>query len=246
MEMENEHRDDRTTLLLGEDGMAKLKKSHVLVMGIGGVGGYVCEFLARAGVGHLTIVDNDVVKASNINRQIIATEETVDEKKIDVMKERLLSINNEIVINTIDEFYHPSRVEEFFSDKQYDYAVDAIDSLVPKISFIKECFERKIPIVSSMGAGGRIAPEHIKIADISETHHCRLASNVRYELKKIGITKGLTTIFSDEQMSSHCVRRDENLNNKVIAMGTISYLPAMFAGFAVSVVLRGLLENKNC
>lgn len=235
--------NDRTILLLGQDKVNILEKSHVLIAGVGGVGGYVCEFLTRAGVGEFTLVDHDTIKPSNLNRQIIATQETIGEDKVKEMKKRLQSIQPDVKINVIKEFYRPSQVEKIFGKPHYDYAVDAIDSLVPKISFLKECVVRHIPVVSSMGAGGRIVPEQIQIADISQTHHCRLAANVRNQLRKAGIDKGIKTVFSEETMASHCIRRDKKLNNKIVALGTISYLPAIFGGFIASVVLRDLIEK---
>lgn len=254
MQTNKEQWDDRTRLLLNETVLKKLKQSHILVAGVGGVGGYVCEFLARAGVGHLTIIDSDTVQTSNLNRQIIATRTTLGQPKTKVMRERLLNISPYIEVECINEFYTSDLAPLVFTDNKYDFAVDAIDSLSSKVSFLVECKQRAIEVVSSMGAGEKLAPEQVQIADISQTHHCRLAANVRRRLRKLGINTGIEVVFSDEQniycknVTSNCNQNSiaqPKENNTKKAIGTVSYLPAIFGGFLASVVIRRLTKKDS-
>ena len=192
-----ENRFSRTEALLGEQAMEKLKKARVAVFGIGGVGGYVVEALVRSGVGALDIVDSDKVCLSNLNRQIIATENSIGKYKVDVMKERILDINPEAVVNVHKCFYLPETKEEFdFS--QYSYVVDAVDTVTAKIQLVMEAEEAGVPIISSMGAGNKLDPTAFQVADIYKTSVCPLAKVMRRELKKRGIKK-LKVVYSKEQ-----------------------------------------------
>ena len=196
--MENtENRFSRTEALLGEEAMEKLKKARVAVFGIGGVGGHVVEALVRSGVGAVDIVDSDKVCLSNLNRQIIATESSIGKYKVDVMKERILDINPEAVVNVHKCFYLPETKDEFdFS--QYSYVVDAIDTVTAKIQLVMEAEEAGVPIISSMGAGNKLDPTAFQVADIYKTSVCPLAKVMRRELKKRGIKK-LKVVYSREQ-----------------------------------------------
>ena len=196
--MENaENRFSRTEALLGEQAMEKLKKARVAVFGIGGVGGHVVEALVRSGVGAVDIVDSDKVCLSNLNRQIIATESSIGKYKVDVMKERILDINPEAVVNVHKCFYLPETKDEFdFS--QYSYVVDAIDTVTAKIQLVMEAAEAGVPIISSMGAGNKLDPTAFQVADIYKTSVCPLAKVMRRELKKRGIKK-LKVVYSREQ-----------------------------------------------
>lgn len=196
--MENaENRFSRTEALLGEQAMEKLKKARVAVFGIGGVGGHVVEALVRSGVGAVDIVDSDKVCLSNLNRQIIATESSIGKYKVDVMKERILDINPEAVVNVHKCFYLPETKEEFdFS--QYSYVVDAVDTVTAKIQLVMEAAEAGVPIISSMGAGNKLDPTAFQVADIYKTSVCPLAKVMRRELKKRGIKK-LKVVYSREQ-----------------------------------------------
>lgn len=196
--MENtENRFSRTEALLGEQAMEKLKKARVAVFGIGGVGGHVVEALVRSGVGAVDIVDSDKVCLSNLNRQIIATESSIGKYKVDVMKERILDINPEAVVNVHKCFYLPETKEEFdFS--QYSYVVDAVDTVTAKIQLVMEAEEAGVPIISSMGAGNKLDPTAFQVADIYKTSVCPLAKVMRRELKKRGIKK-LKVVYSREQ-----------------------------------------------
>lgn len=192
-----ENRFSRTEALLGEQAMEKLKKARVAVFGIGGVGGHVVEALVRSGVGAVDIVDSDKVCLSNLNRQIIATESSIGKYKVDVMKERILDINPEAVVNVHKCFYLPETKDEFdFS--QYSYVVDAVDTVTAKIQLVMEAAEAGVPIISSMGAGNKLDPTAFQVADIYKTSVCPLAKVMRRELKKRGIKK-LKVVYSREQ-----------------------------------------------
>lgn len=192
-----DNRFSRTEALLGEKAMERLKKARVAVFGIGGVGGHVVEALVRSGVGAVDIVDSDKVCLSNLNRQIIATESSIGKYKVDVMKERILDINPEAVVNVHKCFYLPETKEEFdFS--QYSYVVDAVDTVTAKIQLVMEAEEAGVPIISSMGAGNKLDPTAFQVADIYKTSVCPLAKVMRRELKKRGIKK-LKVVYSREQ-----------------------------------------------
>lgn len=233
----------RTRLLLGDEKLEKLIDAHVLVVGLGGVGGICAEMIARAGVKRMTIVDADVVEETNRNRQIITLISNDGQKKAEVMAQRLRDINPEIELTVLPEYMKNERTNEILDSEKFDYAVDCIDTLSPKVFFIKACLERKIPIVSSMGAGGKVDPTQVSIGDISETHTCNLAFYVRKRLHKMGIRKGLKVVWSPEKADkSKIVVVDGGPKKSVI--GTISYIPATFGIQAASVVIRDLYNRK--
>ena len=186
----------RTVALLGEENVEKLKHKKVIVFGVGGVGGYTVEALARTGIGQIDVVDNDLVSMSNINRQIIALHSTVDKKKVDVIKERISDINKSIVVNAYDVFLTTDNLEEF-NLSSYDYVVDAIDTVKSKIALAEYCDKNNVNIISSMGTGNKLNPCAFKVADIYKTSVCPLAKAVRTQLKKIGVKK-LKVVYSDE------------------------------------------------
>ncbi|MEG1616036.1 MAG: tRNA threonylcarbamoyladenosine dehydratase [Bacteroidales bacterium] len=231
---------ERTILLMGEEKLERLKKAHVLVVGVGGVGAYAAEMICRAGVGKMTIIDGDVVNASNINRQLVARHSTIGEKKVDILSKRLLDINPNLELVAKYEFIHDELTEELLDSDTFDFIVDAIDTLSPKVNLIASAMRRKIKIVSSMGAGARIDPTRIQFADISATRECTLAKAVRKRLAKIGIRKGLPTVFSTEAPNRSAVLLTETERNKKSTVGTISYMPAIFGCFLASHVIRKL------
>lgn len=187
----------RTQLLLGEDSMEKLKNARVAVFGVGGVGGYVCEALVRSGVGAFDIIDDDKVCLTNINRQIIATRKTVGKYKVDVMKERMLDINPDVDVRDYKCFFLPENSDDFpFSE--YDYVVDAVDTVTAKIELVMKCQREGVPIISSMGAGNKLEASAFKVADIYKTKMCPLAKVMRYELKRRGVKK-LKVVYSEEK-----------------------------------------------
>ena len=188
---------NRTELLLGKENMEKLKKAHVLIFGIGGVGGYVVEALARSGIYHFTLVDNDVISETNINRQIIATLDNVGEDKVEAMKKRILSINKEAEVEIRKCFYLPETADQFDFSK-YDYVVDCVDTVSAKLSIIIEAKKNNVPVISAMGAGNKLNPAMLEVADISKTSVDPLAKVIRTELRKRGITH-LKVVYSKEQ-----------------------------------------------
>jgi tRNA A37 threonylcarbamoyladenosine dehydratase len=223
------NRFSRTIGVIGEEKFNKLKNSRVLVFGLGGVGGAACEALARAGVGALGIVDKDVVDITNINRQIIATQETVGMKKTDAMEKRLLSINPDILIRKYDLFYLPETADEV-NLTEYDFVVDCIDNVTAKLELIERCEKLNVPVISSMGTGNKLHPEMLEIADISKTSVCPLARVMRRELKKRGITK-LPVVYSKE----------EPVKNELSVPGSMSYTPPVAGYLICSYVVRKLI-----
>ena len=232
--------DSRTELLLGKEKNECLKTSTVLVAGVGGVGGYAVEMLARAGIGNLVIIDDDVVKETNINRQIIATAKNVGTSKVQLMKERILEINPQASVLAIRDFIDEDNVGEFIRRFKPNFVIDAIDSISPKIALIKYCIENNVKIISSMGAGGRLDPSKIQYADISKTSNCALARTVRERLKKQGITKGLPTVFSTEPVKKESIITVTDERNKCSTLGTVSYFPALFGCYLAAYVINNL------
>jgi tRNA threonylcarbamoyladenosine dehydratase len=232
----------RTTLLVGDEKVDILQKAHVLVIGLGGVGSFAAEFIARAGVGTMTIVDGDTVDPSNRNRQLPALSSTHGIAKTQVMANRLKDINPELNLHVIETFMTPDVAENICSATHYDYVVDAIDSLSPKLYLIAAAVKNNLKIVSSMGAGGKLDPTMIKIADICETRVCKFSLMVRKRLKFHNIRTGVKTVFSDEPVVKESLMLTDGSNFKKSAYGTISYLPAAFGVCCASIVLRDLLE----
>lgn len=227
--------NSRTLTLLGEEAVGRLARARVLVAGVGGVGGYAAEMLARSGVGHLTLVDADNVAISNINRQIIATSDAVGESKVRLFADRFRAINPEIDVRPIQEYLDADNIPALL-DREFDYVIDAIDTVAPKMTLILECLRRGIPIISSMGAGGRLDPSKVGYFDISETRDDGLARVVRQRLRKAGIRRGLTVVASTERPERHSViPLDER--NKRSSFGTIATIPAMFGIFLSSKVI---------
>ena len=227
--------NSRTLTLLGEEAVGRLARARVLVAGVGGVGGYAAEMLARSGVGHLTLVDADNVAVSNINRQIIATSDAVGESKVWLFADRFRAINPEIDVRPIQEYLDADNIPALL-DREFDYVIDAIDTVSPKMTLIQECLRRGIPIISSMGAGGRLDPSKVGYLDISETRDDGLARVVRQRLRKAGIRRGLTVVASTERPERHSViPLDER--NKRSSFGTIATIPAMFGIFLSSKVI---------
>ncbi|HJX71858.1 MAG TPA: tRNA threonylcarbamoyladenosine dehydratase [Bacteroidales bacterium] len=231
---------ERTELLVGKEGIAKLQDAHVLVAGLGGVGGYAAEQLCRAGIGKLTIVDSDSIQSSNRNRQIIALKSTIHQKKTEVFRQRLLDINPEIQLIVKSDYLLDSSVDEILTSR-YDYVVDAIDTLTPKVQLLVKAKLKNLRIISSMGAGGKFDPSGVEISDISESHHCRFASVVRRNLRKFNINEGIKVVFSPEMVSKSAVVEIKGEKNKRSVVGTISYMPPIFGCYCASVVIRDIL-----
>ena len=236
----------RTKLLLKEEGMRKLEKARILVFGIGGVGGYVVEALARSGVGHFTLVDNDVVSESNINRQIIATYDTIGQPKVEVMKNRILSINPSVCVETRQCFYLPENASEF-NFNEYDYVVDCVDTVAAKISIVVEAKRCNVPIISAMGAGNKMHPEMLMVSDISKTEVDPLAKAIRTSLRKLGINH-LKVIYSKEPPID-IDPNDEDVEIKDKsgrpAPGSNAFVPSAMGLIMASEIIRDLIGYKK-
>lgn len=229
----------RTNILLGDANIAKLAGKHILIAGVGGVGGYVVEAIARAGIGKITIIDNDVVDISNINRQLISNLDNIGKAKVDEFSQRIKLINPDVELISLPIFIDENNLDELLSDKP-DYVIDCIDTIESKLALIVYCLKHKLKIVSSMGAGNRIDVTKAKLADISKTQVCALARNIRLRLRKMGVKKGLTVVYSEEEpfakpLANPAGGRPTN--------GTISYLPALFGIMLAGKVLQGLIIN---
>ena len=232
----------RTDALIGKEKINKLQASHVLIVGLGGVGSFAAEFICRAGVGTMTIVDGDVVDPTNRNRQLPALATNHGLSKAQIMKERLLAINPALHLHVIEEFLTPDRCKEILSEP-FDYVMDCIDSLSPKLLLLTTAYELDIKIVSSMGAGGKLDPTQIRVADLFQTHVCKLARYVRKRIQRLGVKEGkILAVFSTEEMDKESLLLTDGSNFKKSAYGTISYLPAAFGGVAASVVIRDLIN----
>lgn len=229
----------RTELLLGADRMEYLAKAHVLVVGLGGVGAYAAEQICRSGIGHMTIVDADTVNESNLNRQLPALHSTLGKPKAEVMASRLTDINPRLKLTVINEFLRDERTEEVLSAK-FDFIVDAIDSLSPKVFLIYHACQRGIPIISSMGAGAKADPSQVKIDDISKTCSCALAKAVRKRLRGMGINRGVPVVFSTEMANLDAIIEIDNEQCKRSTTGTVSYMPALFGCYLASYVIRNI------
>ena len=235
---------ERTELLLGKEKLDLLRKAHVLVVGLGGVGAYAAEMIVRAGVGRMTIADADAVAPSNINRQLVALHSTVGRQKAEILAERLRDINPEIELTVVSRYIKDEETDLLLDAAKYDYAVDAIDTLSPKLALIKGALDRSLPLVSSMGAGAKTDPTKMEIADISKTHHCPLAHMLRKRLHKIGVRSGFRAVYSPEPMREGALILCEEQNKKS-NVGTISYIPALFGIGCASVVIRGLIGELD-
>ncbi len=229
----------RTELLIGTEGLERLKQSSVLIVGLGGVGGMAAEAICRAGVGKLTLIDRDIVTETNINRQLIALTSTVGMSKAEVLASRLRDINPAVVLHVITDWLDEKNMDQILNEGKFDYVVDAIDTLSPKVHLLKNCVEKGIKVVSAMGAGAKTDPAKVKIDDISKTTYCPLAKAVRTRLHKLGVKRGVTVVFSTEEACKESViETDEKYKRSTT--GTISYMPALFGLMLASVVVREL------
>ena len=235
----------RTELLVKEEGIEKLQSANILIVGLGGVGSFAAEFLVRSGIGNLTIVDGDTVDITNINRQLPALNSTIGKNKTDVVAERILDINPEINLKKINEFLEPERMEEILTQEKFDYVLDCIDSLSPKLALIITCKRKKIKLVSAMGAGGKTDPSKVMVRDISKTNNCSLAKQIRKKLKKEQIHKGFRCVFSTEIQDENSLKMTDGSNYKKSFYGTISYMPAIFGLYAAAEVIRFLLKKEQ-
>lgn len=225
------NRFSRTELLIGEEALEKLKSSKVAVFGIGGVGSYVVEALTRSAIGELVLIDDDEIDITNINRQIHATTQTIGQDKVEAMKKRALDINPEVKITTYKKLYNKKSSQELISD-DYDYVVDAIDMVSSKLDLIEQCKKRDIPIISAMGAGNKLDPTKLQLADIKDTIMCPLAKVMRKELRKRDI-KNVKVVYSTEQARKPIGK----------TLGTMSFLPSTSGLIVASEVVRDLIKD---
>ena len=232
---------ERTQLLVGAEGIARLFESSVAVIGLGGVGAYAAEMLCRAGVGHLILLDSDVVSESNKNRQLIALDSTIGKPKSAVLAERLKDINPEVRLTLINCYLEEGSIPQLLGEHKVDFLVDAIDTLAPKIALIKYCVESGIPHVSSMGAGAKFDATAVRLADLSKSYNCPLAYILRKKLRKVGISKGFKVVFSEELPRREAIVAVEERNKKS-NVGTISYLPAVFGCVCAQAAVEHLLK----
>ena len=253
------HRFSRNELLIGQEGVRKLKDATVAVFGLGGVGGYAAEALCRAGIGRIVIVDFDDICLTNVNRQIHAMDGTVGKAKAIVMAERMRLINPQADIVPYKDFYSAEN-SNFLLSADYDYVVDAIDHITSKLHLIRSCRERGIPIISSMGAAAKLDPSAIRVADIAETHMCRMARSVRKLLKKQGIERGVKVVFSTEEYHEQevkdgggckgnciCPNKDDqrfSCEHRRVILGSISFIPPIFGLTMAGVVVNDLLAGN--
>ena len=230
----------RTALLLGDEKMERLRKSHVLVVGLGGVGAYAAEMICRAGVGRMTIVDADTVQPTNINRQLPALHSTLGQPKAEVLASRFRDINSDIQLTVIPAFLKDENIPQLLDAAAYDFVVDAIDTLAPKCHLIAEAMKRRLHIVSSMGAGAKSDITQIRFADLWDTYHCGLSKAVRKRLQKMGIRRKLPVVFSTEQADPKAVLLTDDELNKKSTCGTVSYMPAVFGCYLAEYVIKRL------
>lgn len=245
MNEEADHTFDRLRLLVGAEGCEALRSAHVLVLGLGGVGGFAAEMIVRGGVGRLTIVDGDVVSQSNINRQIIATQEVVGRSKALLWRERLRSIVPSLEVTAVDEYLRDERLEELLTATPYDFVVDAIDTLAPKVAAIASLQRHGIPFVSAMGAGGKTDPSTLRVAPMEECTHDHLARMIRKRLRHLGVSLDFPVVYSAQEVDPATLEFTEGEPNKKSTPGTISYMPPMVGGYCAYVALNHLLHRAH-
>ncbi len=234
----NNEWQQRTELLLGKDRMEHLRNSHVLVVGLGGVGAYAAEMICRAGVGKMTIVDADTVQPSNINRQLPALHSVIGRPKVEVLAERFRDINPDLDLTVLPVYLKDEAIPELLDSAKFDFVVDAIDTVAPKCYLIYNVLKRGMKIVSSMGAGAKKDITQVRFADLWETYHCGLSKAVRKRLQKMGMKRKLPVVFSTEQADQNAVILIDDEQNKKSTTGTVSYMPAVFGCYLAEYVIR--------
>ncbi|MBM6882690.1 tRNA threonylcarbamoyladenosine dehydratase [Bacteroides caecigallinarum] len=228
----------RTELLLGREKTERLRRAHVLVVGLGGVGAYAAEMLCRAGIGHMTIVDADTVQPTNINRQLPALHSTLGQYKADVLATRFRDINPDIRLDVLPVYLKDEAITELLDSERFDFVVDAIDTVAPKCYLIYNALKRGLKIVSSMGAGAKSDITQVRFADLWETYHCGLSKAVRKRLQKMGMKRKLPVVFSTEQADTNAVVLVDDEQNKKSTTGTVSYMPAVFGCYLAEYVIK--------
>ena len=236
---------ERTELLIKKTGVERLQNANILVVGLGGVGGFAAEFIARAGVGKMTIVDGDTVDITNINRQLLALHSTIGKAKTEVISQRFLDINPYLQLTALHQFLNPENMETLLDGQDFDYILDCIDSVSPKIELIKAARKRKIKLVSAMGAGGKTDPSMVMVRDISKTNNCFLAKQIRKRLRKENINKGFRCVFSNEIQAEDSLKMTDGSQFKKSFYGTMSFMPAIFGLYAAAEAINHILKIED-
>jgi len=236
---------ERTALLIGEESIEKISNANILLVGLGGVGSFAGEFLIRAGIGQMTIIDGDTVDITNINRQLQAKTSTIGQSKSELLKSRFEDINPEVKIAAYDRFLEPEDMESLLESGKFDYILDCIDSVTPKLTLLKIAKVKNLKIISSMGAGGKLDPSKIRIGDISTTKECKFAQSLRKRLKKDNIKGTIKVVFSEEIQPKDALKLTDGKNYKKSYYGTISYMPALFGLTMAAEVIRILGDLKK-
>lgn len=235
---------ERTELLIGKKALQKLQNTHILVVGLGGVGSYAAETMVRSGIGKITIIDGDVVDPTNKNRQLQALNSTVGLQKAEVLRNRFLDINSELNIVVYNQFMEPEEMKELLIENQFDFVLDCIDSVKPKVSLILTLRRMNCKFISSMGAGGKLDPTKIKIADIKKTRECKFAQTIKKYLKRKGVRDSVLTVYSEEIQKKESLQLTDGNNYKRSFYGTIAYMPAMFGMTMAYEVIRKLTKDS--
>lgn len=236
---------ERTELLMGKESIERLKKSHVLIVGLGGIGSFAGEFIARAGVGKMTIIDGDVFDPTNKNRQLTALDSTIGKNKAVVLAERIRDINPDIELNIIQEFVLPERVWTLLAEYKPDYVMDCIDSVTPKLEWIIACLRLKIKIISHLGAGGKVDPSAVQVAKLTNTYNCKLAAHIKKRLKRKDVEfKKVKAVFSSEIQKKESLKMTDGTNFKRSFYGTASYIPGLFGLMGAAEVIRYLGKEE--
>lgn len=237
---------ERTELILSKEKIERLKNAHVLIVGLGGIGSFAGEFIARAGVGKMTIIDGDVFDPTNKNRQLTALDSTIGRNKAVVLGERIKDINPEIELNVIQEFVLPERVWELLKEFQPDYVMDCIDSVTPKLEWLKACKVLNIKVITHLGAGGKTDPSRVQVAKLTRSHNCKLASHLKKRLKRDKVHfDSIRAVFSSELQQKQSLKMTDGSNFKKSFYGTVSYMPALFGLMGAADVIRYLTENHD-
>lgn len=237
---------ERTELLVGKTEIERLNKSHVLIVGLGGVGSFAGEFITRSGVGKITIIDGDAFDLTNKNRQLTALDSTIGKNKAVVLGERIKDINPDIELNIIEEFVIPERVWSILEQYKPDYVMDCIDSVTPKIEWIIACKRLKIKIITHLGAGGKIDPSRVQVTMLDKTHNCKLASHLKKRLKKANVKfETIRAVFSSELQIKSSLKLTDGTNFKKSFYGTASYMPALFGLLGAAEVIRYLSKKEK-
>ena len=237
---------ERSELLLGQEKIEILKNSHVLIVGLGGIGSFAGEFIARAGVGTITLIDGDAFDETNKNRQLTALDSTIGRNKAVVLAERIKDINSDVKLNVVQEFVLPERVWELLEEYKPDYVMDCIDSVTPKLEWLKACKRLKIKVISHLGAGGKMDPSCVQVSKLNKTYNCKLASHLKKRLKRGGVDyRNIKVVFSSELQKKDSLKMTSGLNFKKSFYGTISYMPALFGLMGAAEIIRYLSERKE-